>query len=234
MLNTVLRYPVNRANYGAPSAAVHWPAAIWWDKRWQELPAHRNDLAGDREYSLRLQWAGHLNDVRKTLLESGWGRPPSGAADLLQWFRSGAAAEQIPVLPQVHAGREDSLRLTRRGPRPDRLLALRLWATDVILAGDAQRVPLWIGSMTYLEPSYPLGLSMLRTVPDETVPMEELGHRLADGAWQIGIRCRPAESENGTPIPVKLIAPGSLGLPESQGTDKPSACAETAPSGPGF
>jgi membrane protein DedA with SNARE-associated domain/membrane-associated phospholipid phosphatase len=209
-INAGVRYPVNLRAYRPPPVAQQWSASEWWRDRWRALPAYRIDLAGEREYPLRLQWAGDLGQVRETLLAAGWHQPPSGAAELLQWFRSEASAQEIPVLPRVHDGRHERLHMTHPGPSPDRLSVLRLWPTDIRLIDRGPPVRLWVGNVTYLEPSHRFGLSLLRTVRGETVSLAGLKQALATGGWRIRVACRPAARRGGVGSDVLLIAPGTL------------------------
>ena len=147
-------------------------------------PAYRNDLWGQKDYPLRLQWMGSVSAISNTLRGSGWRKPPSGAISLLNWFRSQAAPDKIPVLPQVHRGRHETLRFVREAPESSRLEVLRLWPTDVTLHGPGAPLPLWLGSLTRLRSTHPLGLSILRTETGVSLPMEELVATLNPELWE--------------------------------------------------
>ncbi len=182
-LNAAVRYPENRVTYALPYADEHMAAADWWHGDWARLPDHRSDLRGQRDYPLTLQWAGSAARIRETLRRLGWQESVWEGTMLLHWFHSNAAADEIPVLPQVHQGRHESLRMVRPAGEPDRLQVLRLRQSDITLDGRDGHQPLWLGSMTYLHPVRMLGLSVLRTEPDRTVPVAQLTADLDPDVW---------------------------------------------------
>lgn len=142
------QYPADLKRYEPRKEVVRYDAQAWWIGGWRRLPVYRLDLEGDFEQPLNLQWAGGLDDVRKTLSARGWHQPVSLAAGTaLRWLSPAAALEDLPLLPQVHDGRDEVLQMTyplsarRRGPRQ---VVLRLWRSDVSL--DPGGTPLWLGS----------------------------------------------------------------------------------------
>jgi len=83
---------------------------------------------------------------------------------------------------------------------------------------------LWIGNVTYLEPSHRFGLSVLRTVGGETVPLAGLKQALATAGWRIRVACRPAAQHDGAGSEVVLVAPGPLRVGPAPADNRTGPC----------
>lgn len=145
----------------------------WWEREWHELPPYRVDLEGHPTQPLDVQWAGSLKALADELRQHGWQRPAklrSGA--ILQWLRPSPPLTDLPVLPQVHDGHHDSLRLVYPLPEGQGLV-LRLWRSDRIL--QHPETPLWLGTVTPLRASTSLRLI---TLPLTGVEFDEARHVL--------------------------------------------------------
>ncbi len=120
-------------------------ARDWRQSLWHTLPMQRQDVAGRPKQPLQLQWAGSLAEIDSELRAAGWQDPaPLSGGNLLRWLSSNTVISELPVLPQVHAGRHPALML--RLPRDDRQQYLiRLWPSGYRL--DEQR-PIWVGSIS--------------------------------------------------------------------------------------
>ncbi len=182
-LNAAVRFPENRLTYVPQATERRLAGAEWWRVGWRQLPAYRNDLTGRQASPLTLQWAGPESRIVGGLEELGWQTPVRTGTDLLHWFNSEATAEEIPVLPQVHQGRHETMRLVRATDEPDRLQVLRLWPSGIILETQHGAQPLWLGNMTYLRSTRTLGLSTLRTETGGTVPPPQLTANLDAAVW---------------------------------------------------
>lgn len=225
---SALRYDSALRAYAPPvPPAVVENMHTWWTGGWAHLPAYREDLRGRHRHPLDLQWAAPRAAIRDTLLAQGWHPAPAlTATRLLQWFRAHPAPDALPVLPQVHDGRDEALRLVKAGP--DCLLTLRLWSTNRQLRGvsqtaspqgradvnqaqatpptrpDPRLTPLFIGNVSCLHVTRLLGLSVLRTASNFTVPLQrletDLAQRSTDKAQHLAyrLRRRPGET-NGVP-----------------------------------
>ncbi|MCB1760090.1 MAG: VTT domain-containing protein [Gammaproteobacteria bacterium] len=133
----------NVALYAPPRQTIAIPEAEWWSGGWRGLPALRQDTRGRLEHPLRLQFAGSLTRLAAGLRHAGW--QPAPAFDwqaAIRLFSPALPLSQLPLLPQVHAGRHETLSLVRLLP-PDRRLVLRFWPADRHLAEDG--APLWVG-----------------------------------------------------------------------------------------
>jgi undecaprenyl-diphosphatase len=137
--------------YAPRQRLQHFDSAAWWREDWRKLPAYRQDLEGEIEQPLNVQWAGSLTRLQKTLAGHGWHDPVSlNIRTALRWLAPGEALEDLPLLPQVHDGTHADLQLiyplpgVREGPRQ---LVLRLWQSGVLLAPDD--AALWVGSVAF-------------------------------------------------------------------------------------
>lgn len=142
----------------------------WWQEQWQRLPAYRADLRGTHVHPLNVQYAGRLGVLEESLLRQGWHLPPPlTGVSWLTWLNDQTPIEQLPVLPQVHAGQNESLLLVKVDPENKALLALRLWPSTYQLEPDDLR--LWVGNISMLRPVTQSGVSAPRTQPDFDLPL---------------------------------------------------------------
>jgi len=137
----------NRVRYRQHHTTVQMTTASWLARGWQLLPRHRLDLEGEEEQELSLQYAGALQDLRTLLQQSGWQEPPPlTASSSLRWLMAEPDMQDLPMLPQVHDGRNEVLLLVHPLPGSNKeFLALRFWAADVLLDNS---VPLWLGTLS--------------------------------------------------------------------------------------
>ena len=145
------QYSTDLRRYAPRQTVQHFDAAVWWRTDWRQLPVYCLDLEGEFEQPLNVQWAGAFSDLRRVLGAQGWHEPVAlNLGAVLRWLAPAATLEELPVLPQVHAGRDEALRMiyplpaTQQGPRQ---LVLRLWKSDVIL--DTSGNPLWVGNVSF-------------------------------------------------------------------------------------
>lgn len=189
-LYSTLHYDAALRAYAPPAPpVVVQNGQAWWTRNWVDLPAYRQDLRARHRHPLTVQWVATRKAIRETLLAQGWRKAPTTTLTrLLQWFRTHPARDALPVLPQVHAGRDEVLRLVK--PTRHCLLVLRLWRTGYRLRLDEARgksadtrtnntdnttpSPLFIGNVSCLRETRLAGLSVLRTARDFTTPLHAL------------------------------------------------------------
>ena len=120
------------------------PFPTWLADGWRDLPAWRIDMAGEREEPLTIQWAGSPDDLARYLSSKGWQHPPPlSLKNFLGMLSPDTPIEKLPVLPHLDSGRVDCLRLVRRDN--DKLWVLRLWPSDVGIAG--KNTPIFVGTI---------------------------------------------------------------------------------------
>ena len=116
----------------------------WQADGWRDLPARRIDMEGEPEQPLTLQWAGAPAELARFLISKGWQQPlPLNLKSFFGLFSPETPLEQLPVLPRLHDGRPERLRLVHMDR--DRRLVLRLWPTDIKI--DGNDAPLSVGTV---------------------------------------------------------------------------------------
>ena len=147
------RYPGDLQRYAPRLAVNSLPEAGWWREDWRRLPAYRQDLEGDFEQPLNLQWSGTLASLGDELRARGWRDPvPLGPASALRWLLPDPEIAELPLLPQVHAGRDDALRLVHplaTESRRTEQIVVRLWPSGMCL--EPADTPVWVGSVEFQE-----------------------------------------------------------------------------------
>jgi undecaprenyl-diphosphatase len=133
------------ATYRTEPPTLSWTMDGWWQQDWRTLPATRDDLRRSRGHPLTLQYAGSLDAVQARLTAAGWQRVSTAEPrDTLKLLSTSLPLRDLPVLPQVHDGRHESLVMVK--PDGDgRRWVLRLWPAWRSL--DPGAVPLWIGNV---------------------------------------------------------------------------------------
>ena len=172
----------------APRVELHRiTAATWKTAGWKQLPFYRVDLEGRNGQPMNLQWAGSLETLRETLLQDGWRAAPSlTPLNALNWLAPKPDIDKLPVLPQFHDGRHQSLlMIAPPADSKDRLIVVRLWPSNRELLDSG--LPVWVGKVDYLylEQELPL-VAYLRTAPDFESPLNYLQSTLQQ-AGNIGL-----------------------------------------------
>ncbi|TXH74453.1 bifunctional DedA family/phosphatase PAP2 family protein [Thiobacillus sp.] len=164
-------YSTDVQRYAPRQVIQHLDAAMWWQTDWRRLPVYRQDLEGEFEQPLNVQWAGRLGDLQRILKVQGWRNPVSlDVRTALRWLAPATTLEELPLLPLVHDGRHEVLRMIfplPAGREGQRELVLRLWNSGVVL--DSDENPIWVGSASFQRP----GHFALLTVPVEDRRYEE-------------------------------------------------------------
>ncbi len=120
----------------------------WQTELWQHLPHSRIDVAGRSKQTLQLQWAAPLDRIDAQLRSVGWQPLPTlNFGNSLRWLTAESPIADLPVLPQVHAGRHPALQL-RLPIDDDHEYLLRLWPSGRQLEDGRA---LWLGSVLPLQ-----------------------------------------------------------------------------------
>lgn len=155
-------YAVATARYTiAPPAVITMGEAEWRAGGWQNLPAYRVDLEGDREDPLLLQWAGDGASLVAALEPLGW----RAAADLSlatldRYLRGGTPPEELPVLPKLNDGHPPDLVLVRPISAEEREV-MRVWVSRFAIARDLASRPVLLASLGREKVEHPLGFFSL-------------------------------------------------------------------------
>jgi len=138
----------------------------WRETGWQVLPFHRQDLKAKNQQPFNLQWAGSAENIITTFVANGWQQPNIQATQFAHWLNPNVAIEQLPLLPHVHDGRYDDIRLYKISTDKKTLLVLRLWQTDLIVKTPIARKKLWVGNISSVKKKKTLLASYLYTSPE--------------------------------------------------------------------
>ncbi len=145
------QYSMDLQRYAPRQVSHHLDAATWWQMDWRRLPTYRQDLVGEYEQPLNVQWAGTLSDLDQLLKTRGWREPVSlNVRTALRWLSPSATLEELPLLPQVHDGKNEVLLmifLLPAGQEGPREIVLRLWNSGTALNPDGRQ--LWIGTVSF-------------------------------------------------------------------------------------
>lgn len=155
-------------------------AQHWWETRWAELPARRNDFLSKRAWPLNLQYAGRIQPLRERLAAAGWEPGPKAEIQtLLASLDKKTTPETLPVLPASHEGFGDALLMSRPGPEPDTRLMLHLWFAPLAL--EPGQVPVWQGTAALLKFGQEWSIFQVwRIQPDSPVALDAVQQALSD------------------------------------------------------
>lgn len=134
----------HKFQYYSPARPITQMSEIrWWQNGWQELPQERLDTRKRQQHKLTLQYAGKLDSFEEAMAVTGWRKAaPLNWGAVLRLLSPSLSLQELPVFPQVHDGRHESLALEKTLPGGRRLV-LRLWPAHIRLTpGDNS---LWIG-----------------------------------------------------------------------------------------
>lgn len=171
---------------------VHWSSGGWL-----ELPQDRIDVRGQASRAFDFQWAAQISDIRSELADQGWREIPAHqTSDTLRWLTQSTGISELPVLPQVHAGRHPVMSL-RRPIDDKRQELIRLWDSGVRIEQAQGDVPVWLGLLLQQKLRkrgiifrYPVTLDVRAasaplsadTPKTRVLPVEKNGHQL----WLMG------------------------------------------------
>ncbi|MFO7875959.1 MAG: VTT domain-containing protein [Desulfovermiculus sp.] len=107
----------------------------WQDHGWQEFPVYREDMQGQPKQPLNIQFFGNITGLLQNLEESGWEQAPGFSIPrMLAHFSPESRIEDLMVLPSLHKGCPETLRMNR-GSENGRLV-LRLWQAGHLHKGQ--------------------------------------------------------------------------------------------------
>jgi membrane protein DedA with SNARE-associated domain/membrane-associated phospholipid phosphatase len=155
-----------------PTPAQYFMAQqAWLESGWQALPSVREDLRGHNDFVFNLQWTGPADKIVAALEAADWHSASIKLRHYFNWFNPSATITELPLLPHVHDGQYEELRLTRTIP-PDGLFVIRLWRSQIEIQNRQGKQPLWFGYISQIEKVEHFGLRYLVTTPDFITPLQ--------------------------------------------------------------
>ena len=133
---------------------------------------------GEREQPLTIQWAGIPDELAQYLSTKGWRRPAFlNVKTFLAMLSPETPIEMLPVLPHLHYGRSDILRLIRKVH--DQRWVLRLWVTDTQI--PLNKSPLFVGTIEVQKLIRVAGwITLARDTGEYDHPLAAIKHALND------------------------------------------------------
>ncbi|MHB1220399.1 MAG: bifunctional DedA family/phosphatase PAP2 family protein [Gammaproteobacteria bacterium] len=128
--------------------------SAWWDKN-DILPAYRASLFGFPSSQINIAWAGSFEDIKTTLLQEGWEKPPARDwISTLHRIADISSAQYLPLISPQYLDKRPILILMRMTDTKNgkRLLVLRLWNSNRTIIETKQ--PLWVGILGVAPRSY--------------------------------------------------------------------------------
>lgn len=142
----------------------------WLTSGWQVFPAVRQDLRSYNDFSFNLQWRGNESGITRVLKENGWVISYNSIGRYFNWFNSSATHSELPVLPHVHAGQYERLRMVKLSDDGN-LYVIRLWPSHIEVTNHQQSLPVWYGNISQLNLVNHVGLVYLVTACDFNTPL---------------------------------------------------------------
>lgn len=161
------------ARYTPPVSISVVPAEAWWQRGWSRLPGVRKDTRNSQNHPFNLQYAGGLEALRSELAGSGW-EPATmlNFSNALKLLSPGLGLSQLPLPPQVHDGRHESLVMVKPGKHGHNYV-IRLWSAQTTLIPDPQ--PLWVGNVSEIRKASVLDLFVFPETGNDFVrPFQQL------------------------------------------------------------
>ena len=188
-----ISYQHDLARFAPQRTVTALAATDWWSSQWQILPAYRIDLEDEHEQPLTVQWSGPISELADRLKQQGWKDPtPLTGRSVLQWLRPTPKLNELPILPQVHDGRYDALRLVHPGANPQQLTVLRLWSSNYELREPESS--LWVGTVTRVHATTPMPwLTVPITGKNFDEPLKTLQTSLTGLEWKTVQRPKEAD-----------------------------------------
>ena len=115
-----------------------------WTTGWRDLPARRNDITGEVEEPLIIQFAGSLSGLQEALGRKGWSSAARWAPlAALGWLTANVDATSLPVVPRLANGELPELTFVLQNDAVPKgsLLVFRLWAVELELIDGSATLP---------------------------------------------------------------------------------------------
>lgn len=163
------RHHSDTVTYAIKNVVPTLSVSEWRTSAWQSLPVRRTDLSGEIKEPLLIQWAGDIDQLRRTLEANGWVPAPSwNVTGIARWFGKKPLPQELPVVPALNGGRLSGLTMIQGSAKEDTRDArriLRFWPADIEIADDTT-VPLWLGSIIEERLYHPASLFTLVWTPE--------------------------------------------------------------------
>lgn len=120
----------------------------WLESGWKILPAFRNDLRGNRQYPLNIQWVSSQKNIIETLNTSNWQQVNNSIDKYSNWLKQTSNPAELPVVKHLHNGRYNNLGFVKTTEN-NRLLVIRLWQSRYFSQSNDLKQRLWYGEIVF-------------------------------------------------------------------------------------
>jgi membrane protein DedA with SNARE-associated domain/membrane-associated phospholipid phosphatase len=148
-------------------------------------PLYRLNRLGHVVEALNVEWIGNIGNIKNQLLKQGWREQPVSInlLNIVRSFFDSAVIYHLPIFPQLYHNKHPVLLLTKKTVKPNSILVLYLWASDIDLKDIDQ--PLWLGTVKYYSNDLEtLSLKRLRSKQVFIGAIEELTKSIKSFSWQ--------------------------------------------------
>ena len=173
-------YDKNIARYAPHPPLRPMLLADWQKWGWKTLPLSRIDLGGRQKEKFVVQWAGDERELTKILAQIDFKKAPA-----FTWFHAlelllpTTGLDDLAPLPVLHNGRFPVASYTIKDQGKPRRLVLRFWRSNVIIARQGQKHPLWLGTLRREILTHPFNLATaLRQRPPKQDTLQKFGKML--------------------------------------------------------
>lgn len=172
-VQTSMRQELDMQHYLPRPEITQLSTELWLNGGWKELHLIRQDSRNQRNFPLNIQYAGDLEQLEAILKPKGWTKAEAVTwGGLLKFLSPSLPINELPLLPQMHDGRHESLALIKT-LADGRCLVLRLWPAYIQL--ESWDKPLWLGNIAELQKETVAGmLAFAETKEDFREPLKIL------------------------------------------------------------
>lgn len=148
-----LGYGISHYSAAQYNYTLYWPKvevneASWWEDegRSEEIPLFVASRLGKLREVLNVQWVGDLEQITRTLIDSGWEQHPIDLdfSDTLHRISVRGRALHLPILPALYRN-EAPIRLFTLQDDQQKQVTFMLWESFVTLENNPEKF--WLGSV---------------------------------------------------------------------------------------
>ncbi|MDH5216657.1 MAG: VTT domain-containing protein [Gammaproteobacteria bacterium] len=160
----VRRYVFEEVNYSISYET-------WLKDGWKSVaPPYRYDMLGKKKQAFTMQWVSDEKDLVSYMNNLGWQqKAPITFVSFFKYFAPDLGVSQLPVLPNLHNGLEESLIFTRQNDN-DSEYVMRFWPSRYSIDNIGK---LYIGNIS-LHEKKSNGLLVTRNIIDASVIPRDL------------------------------------------------------------
>ncbi len=169
-------YPETKKEYTRQWAQIELNSNEWWSGTGQTNDLYRTGAFKPRATVFNIQWLGTIDEIQKSLIDSGWVTVPKLTPKSSLLFLSEKTDPLVfPVLPKFHHDRLPIIRVAHQFGEEKRLV-LQLWQSNYF---TATTVPLLVGTLRVEEANHPLPMvTIYLEMNAETLKLKQLSKTL--------------------------------------------------------